>query len=423
MRFVEKKHKLRVAYFFIVLIWTAAAALPQFQNQPKLPQEIGLIDSLTEAIANPVIRNRHDFRMLKELCNSLPDIETADETVQARLDRLHNIAANLSGEFLFLEYEPVRNIFLVAWPSLTEVEKQNLTNMMLDAYARIRTIFCDSIGVKPPRGFIFVVIPVVETDFVSVFSEMRKEKVGAFIEYSRWIVVPLKHHKPGLGGEYYRLFYDYFEHELTHAFVNTNIGIRTAMALPKWFHEMVAVSFGQEETPIITPDISVKMSISKEYQEYFDLAQYLRGKFGSNAYYQFIRTTMERKSANAGLKEVYGYESYESLRKEWRDALNRQRTRGIILIVGIVAALTVLWVIVSTIKRKRRSKEFKRLLQQARTDFAAERWLDARMAYEKLQTGRFDFLRDPEINKEIEEHLDEIDHASSKDWTWSTTER
>ncbi len=418
MRFLTKEY-MRVAYSLMALVVFFLPA-SGFAEQTK---SLELIDSLVEEIANPVIEDRRDLRRLKELCNSLPDIETEDKTVQAKLDRLHNIAAHLSREFLSLEYEPLRNIFLVAWPDLTQIEKQNLTNMMLDAYARIRNIFCDSIGVGPPLGFIFVVIPLLETDFVKTFSEMGREKVGAFIQYGRWIVVPLKKHKPGLGGEYYRLFYNHFEHELVHAFVNTNIGVKPTMGLPKWFHEMVAVSFGEAETPITTPDISLKVSISREYQEYFHLAQYLRGKFGSDAYYQFVRTTMERKSADAGLEDVFGYDSYESLREEWRNALNRKRTRTIILVVGIVAIFVVLWGMMSTIRRKRRTREFGILLQQARTHFGARRWADARTVYEKLQAGRYDFLRDPKIDRETEQHLDEIDEKESEDsyWSWTTT--
>jgi len=179
---------------------------------------------------------------------------------------------------------------------------------IMRAYTEISSLFQNKIKLKRPQGVIFILVADNQRERLE-----EEHKAGFTISTSRFIIIFRAYYlQYGMAALDTDAFYHTIKHEFVHAFINAKAGYTNAVQLPKWFHEMVAISLGGGRKIHIRGQTMTRMP--ENYQDYYSTAKHLIKKYGEEKYYTFIRESILTGTPEAILAEMYGYHSYSELR-------------------------------------------------------------------------------------------------------------
>jgi hypothetical protein len=354
-----------------------ALALPGRAAEPDTTL-IPRIDSLIERIGNPVVKDAGDLRAVRRLCDSCldaaRDLRTSDPALDAAARDLYDVAYSISEAFLGETYEPVDTMFMLAAPGIPVNERAEVARIMVEEYGRVRSVFADSVGINAPAGRVVVLVPVRISDEFTELVDLGKDRVGAITALCKWVMTPVEVARGSEMKEGYPRLREYLRHELTHVFVNSAAGAKTAGALPVWFDEMVT-----------TNTVGIRRGLARSYKEYLALGRHIRSRFGDRKYHEFVRRVIETGSAETALKDLFGYESYAALRAEFSRSA---RKRDLKWWAAALAALVALFAFVRMVKFLRLRNEFRAELAAARAAWTGGKWHEAVNGYDRLGTAR-----------------------------------
>jgi hypothetical protein len=298
-----------------VVLHELAIASPQAIKRSRKGNE-DTYEFLMERVFNPALTNEEEVvKWASEYGSLLARIVDLDTTVSDEHFKLMHVIQDFIPEFLASEQYMISNGLFMAFKRNVD-GGQTLAEAMVSAYHDIARVFQEKLGLAPPRGFLFALV-------VKDRAEIGDEEIGGFvIRGSRFIVIPQAYYfQYGFRLPDVEQFRNNFKHELVHAFVNTSAGFEHSTSLPEWFHEMAAISLGANKKFALRGEGVVRLSTL--YQEYHDAASHLKKKSGEAKYYAYLRQSIKTGDPLKGLSEIYGYESYEDLRWDSMDVLEK----------------------------------------------------------------------------------------------------
>lgn len=222
--------------------------------------------------------------------------------------------------------------------------KQSLLKTMINSYVKLAREW-EKIGLKAPRGFIFVWII---SDIDKMWQEFDIDRnIMAFALPCRYMVVPYQviseNMKYGMEARAFfengnphemraaidkylqKSFTINFAHELTHIFTFSEMGFRRINSLDKWFYEGAAIWLSRDNGA----------GLADEYKDYKMIFDFIRMKYGNQRFQQFIRDGVQT-SVPDSLKQNLGLPHYRGLVLETRRWYARMRWAEILL--SILAA-------------------------------------------------------------------------------------
>ena len=128
-------------------------------------------------------------------------------------------------------------------------------------------------------------------------------------------------------------------HELVHAYISSKMGAGFEK-LPKWFNEGTALYISGGKAVYASENTDGQRNLSwtpKEYNEYRTIFNYLRAKLGKQGVATFIRSAVEKQSADQPLDSMTGIKDYGELRDRalrW-DTMRQMKLSG--LMIGLLA--------------------------------------------------------------------------------------
>jgi hypothetical protein len=212
------------------------------------------------------------------------------------------------------QHQITSRLYMVFSKDVGNVEQ--LLTTMTSAYQDIAALFHRELDLSPPQGFLFVLV-------VKEREQIGDEDIAGFVfKASRFIVMPLAYYSQGgLRIPDFGQFHGNFKHELVHAFINSIAGYERAVVLPQWFHEMTAISLGGDKK-FSTRGESL-MKLSELYQEFYDAARHLIKQKGRAKYHEYVKQSILSGDPLQTLSQIYGYDSYEDLRWDSMDAIEK----------------------------------------------------------------------------------------------------
>jgi hypothetical protein len=321
---------------------------------PSLAQTQGRIDDDTIAqLTNPELYDEASvLDTIERNLSALRDIESLSQrdtfTQALRSASLFFLRFHLesSGE---VEYGTIGKKLYIRMPKYEPQFKSFLLNSLEKLYDTV-TLRWKDLGYTPPAGFIYVWIVSDVAEMERKFG--RAESARAFTLPCRYIVVPYS----AVPYDVYRnlqreaiskgtsltvsnepldqfLEHDFnhsFAHELTHAFVDSTMGLKRSDELEKWFQEGIAIWMSRDNGALL----------SSEYKGYKNLFDYIRMKYGNEAFQAFLQKTIATSSVNEGLQYGLAISSPVQLRQQaasWERLLNRMKSAlGAVLLIFFV---------------------------------------------------------------------------------------
>jgi hypothetical protein len=225
--------------------------------------------------------------------------------------------------------------------------RASLIKSMLINHARL-TRQWEKLGLKKPRGFIFVWI-------ISNLDKMRREfstdpNIMAFALPCRYMVVPYEVISDNLkydmearalldNGNLHeartfitrylqKSFSTNFTHELTHVFTFSTMGFGRINDLDKWFYEAAAIWLSRDNG----------MGLSEEYKNYKKTFDFIRMKYGNQRFQRFVREGIKR-SIPGSLTSNLGLPHYGALARETKQWYGRMHWMEIVFSVLAVLCL------------------------------------------------------------------------------------
>lgn len=243
-------------------------------------------------------------------------------------------------------YQNMSGRMYVRMPRYMDTDlKESLLKSMMKTYIKV-TRQWENIGLKTPRGFIFVWI-------ISNIEKMRQEfaidrNIMAFALPCRYMVVPyevisdnmkydmetralLDNSNPhemrnSITRFLQKSFHTNFTHELTHVLMFSEMGFRRINDLDKWFYEGAAIWISRDNG----------VGLSDEYKDYKKTFDFIRMKYGNQRFQQFVRDGIQL-SVPGSLRKNLRLPHYGGLAKESKHWYTRMQWTEIVL--SILAVL------------------------------------------------------------------------------------
>jgi hypothetical protein len=222
-------------------------------------------------------------------------------------------------------YQNVSGKMYVRMPRYVDADlKESLLQSMMKTYIKV-TRQWENMGLKAPRGFIFVWI-------ISNIDKMRQEfaidrNIMAFALPCRYMVVPyevisdnmkydmetralLDNSNPhemrnSIAKFLQKSFATNFTHELTHVLTFSEMGFQRINDLDKWFYEGTAIWISRDNG----------VGLSNEYKDYKKTFDFIRMKYGNQRFQQFVRDGIQ-KSVPSSLRKNLRLPHYGGLARE-----------------------------------------------------------------------------------------------------------
>lgn len=261
-------------------------------------------------------------------------------------------------KFLFgdpseIDYTQIEDKLYIRMPKAYRPEfKSAILEFMKDVYTDVVSRWT-SLGLQPPSGYVYVWFM---TDLDDLYDEFKSERhIRAFAMPCRYLVVPYSIISEGL---YYKLqqrlslegvpmsksrtaikkfidedFKQTFAHELTHVFINSNVGFAGLDGIDKWFHEGVAIWLSEDNGQLL----------SEEYKEYKQRIDFLRMKYGNDRFLKFVHDSVEARSVSQALRIHFNLSSETQLRDETGWWYVRLKVMEMILTLFVIIMLIVMF--------------------------------------------------------------------------------
>ncbi len=252
-------------------------------------------------------------------------------------------------------YQNMDSKMYVRMPRYLDADfKESLLKSMMNSYRNTIRQW-EKIGLKPPRGFIFVWI-------ISNIDKMRREfatgeNIMAFALPCRYMVIPYEvisdtmkydlearaffensnphEMRTSIAKFLQQSFATNFAHELTHVLTFTNMGFRRINDLDKWFYEGTAIWVSRDNGT----------RLAGEYKDYQRVFNFIRMKYGNQRFQQFIRDGIQT-SVTGSLQQNLGLPHYGGLVREttlWFTGMQRVEFILSILAVLCLALAVYRW--------------------------------------------------------------------------------
>lgn len=202
--------------------------------------------------------------------------------------------------------------------------KESLLKSMMNNYIKV-TRQWEKLGLKAPRGFIFVWV-------ISNIDRMRQEfatdrNIMAFALPCRYMVIPYEvisdnmkydlearaffnnsnphEMRTNITKYLQKSFTTNFAHELTHVLMFSEMGFQRINDLDKWFYEGTAIWVSRDNGT----------GLADEYKDYKKTFDFIRMKYGNQRFQRFIRDGIQ-KSVPSSLKQNLRLPHYGGLVRE-----------------------------------------------------------------------------------------------------------